>query len=161
MNGRPGAYGRWVWYPWSGRLVHVLPEAEFRLVRTDRNRDKTTRGQQQSLPHRRVGVTGLPVGSLSVGSSAATACATEGVGGAFRLADFDRPGPSNLNRLRAGVHELGVGKSVPCAPHARARPLPGHRALPERYQAGTTGEFFGGCARGDGLGLLAEERDTP
>src|SRR5690606_30541390 len=26
----PETYGRWVWYGWSRRLVHVLPEAEFR-----------------------------------------------------------------------------------------------------------------------------------
>ncbi|MGW3312396.1 hypothetical protein ACWDG9_38105 [Streptomyces sp. NPDC001073] len=76
MGGRPDAYGRWVWYPWSGRLVHVLAEEEFRLVRTDRNRDKITREQQQVLLRRRVGVIGL-----SVGSSAALALAMEGVGG--------------------------------------------------------------------------------
>ncbi|MFF7082159.1 hypothetical protein [Streptomyces lavendulae] len=46
VGGRPDMYGRWVWYRWSGRLVHVLPETEFRLVRTDRNRDKITREQQ-------------------------------------------------------------------------------------------------------------------
>ncbi|MFF0549608.1 ThiF family adenylyltransferase [Streptomyces sp. NPDC004311] len=109
-GGRSEAYGRWVWYPWSGRLVHVLPEEEFRLVRTDRNRGRITRGQQRGLLRRRVGVIGL-----SVGSSAALTCAMEGVGGAFRLADFDRLSLSNLNRLRAGVHELGLEKTVLCA----------------------------------------------
>lgn len=110
VAGRPNTYGRWAWYPWSGRLVHVLPEESFRLVRTDRNRDKITREQQHVLLRRRVGVIGL-----SVGSSAALTCAMEGVGGAFRLADFDRLSLSNLNRLRAGVHEIGLEKSVLCA----------------------------------------------
>lgn len=103
-------YGTWVFYPWSGRLVHVLPREEFRFVRTDRNRNKITREEQQSLLTRRVAVIGL-----SVGNSAALTAAMEGVGGKFRLADFDRLGLSNLNRLRTGVHELGVEKTVLCA----------------------------------------------
>ncbi|MFG2621282.1 ThiF family adenylyltransferase [Streptomyces sp. NPDC048507] len=156
-GGRPGTYGRWVWYPWSGRLVHLLPEAEFRLVRTDRNRDKITRDQQRSLLARRVGVIGL-----SVGSSAALACAMEGVGGAFRLADFDRLGLSNLNRLRAGVHELGLEKSVLCA--RRMYELDPYLDI-EVVRGGiteeTVGDFFGDPARGQGLDLLVEECDAP
>ncbi|NNH71278.1 ubiquitin activation protein [Nocardia uniformis] len=104
------AYGTWVWYPWSGRLVHVLPREEFRLVRSDRNRDKIQRPQQRRLLDRRIGVVGL-----SVGNSAAVTLALEGIGGSFRLADFDELSLSNMNRLRAGVHHLGVGKAVICA----------------------------------------------
>ncbi|MEU3461132.1 ThiF family adenylyltransferase [Streptomyces sp. NPDC006733] len=157
LGGRPAAYGRWVWYPWSGRLVHLLPEAEFRLVRTDRNRDKITREQQQALLGRRVGVIGL-----SVGSSAALTCAMEGVGGSFRLADHDRLGLSNLNRLRAGVHELGVEKSVLCA--RQLYELDPYLDI-EIHRGGVTEEtiedFFGGGDRGRGLDLLVEECDTP
>ncbi|MYV92479.1 hypothetical protein GT350_19965 [Streptomyces sp. SID1034] len=155
LGGRPDAYGRWVWYPWSGRLVHVLPEAEFRLVRTDRNRDKITREQQEGLLRRRVGVIGL-----SVGSSAALTCAMEGVGGAFRLADFDRISLSNLNRLRAGVHELGLEKSVLCA--RRMYELDPYLDI-EIHRGGVTEEtidaFFGDGD--DGLDILVEECDTP
>ncbi|WP_282204293.1 ThiF family adenylyltransferase [Kitasatospora fiedleri] len=79
-------------------------------MRTDRNRDKITREEQRHLLGRRIGVIGL-----SVGSSAALTCAMEGVGGSFRLADFDRLSLSNLNRLRAGVHEIGLEKTVICA----------------------------------------------
>jgi hypothetical protein len=35
-------YGRWAYYPWSRQLVHVLPEAEFRPLRSDCNRYKIT-----------------------------------------------------------------------------------------------------------------------
>ncbi|RII17744.1 hypothetical protein DSC45_12650 [Streptomyces sp. YIM 130001] len=106
----PGHYGTWVWYPWSGRLVHLLPREQFRRVRTDRNRDKITAAQQQSLLERRIAVVGL-----SVGNSAALTCAMEGIAGSFRLADFDTLSLSNLNRLRAGVHDLGLPKTVLCA----------------------------------------------
>src|ERR1051325_11603281 len=55
----PVDYGTWVFYPWSGRLVHLLPRDEFRFVRTDRNRDKITREEQEVLLTRRVAVIGL------------------------------------------------------------------------------------------------------
>lgn len=38
----PGEYGVWIFYPWSGELVHILPEDEFRELRTSRNRNKIT-----------------------------------------------------------------------------------------------------------------------
>jgi ThiF family len=100
-------YGVWAHYPWSGRLVHVLPEDEHRIVRTDRNRYKITRPEQQQLARARIGVLGL-----SVGNAAAVTFALEGVGGSFRLADFDHLSLSNLNRLRGGVQDLGVKKTV-------------------------------------------------
>ncbi|MFJ6700640.1 ThiF family adenylyltransferase [Streptomyces sp. NPDC091272] len=157
VDGRPDAYGRWAWYPWSGRLVHVLPEAEFRLVRTDRNRDKITREQQHGLLRRRVGVIGL-----SVGSSAALTCAMEGVGGSFRLADFDRISLSNLNRLRAGVHELGSEKSVLCA--RSMYELDPYLDI-EIHRGGVTEDtiedFFADAEDGRGLDVLVEECDTP
>ncbi|MEU4874503.1 ThiF family adenylyltransferase [Streptomyces sp. NPDC021608] len=157
MGGRPHDYGRWVWYPWSGRLVHVLARDEFRLVRTDRNRDKITRDQQRALSRRRVGVIGL-----SVGGSAALACAMEGVGGAFRLADFDRLGLSNLNRLEAGVHELGVEKSVLCARRMyELDPYLDVEVFRDGVTEDTVEDFFGDPGHGDGLDLLIEECDTP
>ena len=148
-------YGTWVWYPWSGRLVHVLPAEEFRLVRTDRNRDKITRAEQQTLLGRRIGVLGL-----SVGNSAALTCAMEGVGGSFRLADFDRLGLSNLNRLRAGVHDLGVEKTVLCARQMyEIDPYLDIEIHPQGVTEETIGDFFG-TTHGCGLDLLIEECDT-
>jgi hypothetical protein len=148
-------YGTWVWYPWSQRLVHVLPREEFRLVRTDRNRGKIERPQQRRLLESRIGIIGL-----SVGSSAAVTCALEGIGGAFRLADFDDLGLSNLNRLRAGVHDLGVNKAVICA--RQLLEIDPYLDV-EIYRDGLTedniSEFFTG---GNGpIDLLVEECDTP
>ena len=39
-------YGTWVYYPWSHRLVHVLPEEEFWELRTSRNRNKIAAFEQ-------------------------------------------------------------------------------------------------------------------
>src|SRR4051794_5505088 len=45
----PARYGTWVHYPWSRRLVHVLPGAEYRELRTSRNRNKITADEQAKL----------------------------------------------------------------------------------------------------------------
>lgn len=106
-GGSIAEHGRWIHYPWSGQLTHLLPEAEFRELRSDRNRNKITREEQHRLRRATIGVIGL-----SVGQASALTLAIEGVGGRFRIADFDTLALSNLNRLRAGVHELGINKAV-------------------------------------------------
>ncbi|PYC66079.1 ubiquitin activation protein [Streptomyces tateyamensis] len=151
----PREYGIWVWYPWSGRVVHLLPREEFRLVRTDRNRGRIERPQQRRLLERRVGIIGL-----SVGSSAALTFAMEGIAGAFKLADFDTLSLSNLNRLRAGVHHLGLNK---CVIAARQMAEIDPWLDIEIYTGGLTDDlmedfFTGGTGPID---LLVEECDTP
>lgn len=150
-------FGTWVWYPWAGRLVHVLPRELFRRVRTDRNRDKITREQQAGLLARRVGVIGL-----SVGNCAALTLAMEGVGGAFRLADFDHVGLSNLNRLRTTVAELGVAKTVVCARQLyEIDPYLDVEIFPQGLTESNIESFFAADGSGRGLDLLVEECDTP
>ena len=102
----PETYGRWVHYPWSGRLVRLLPPEEFRELRSDRNRHKITDAEQAQLRTLTVGIVGL-----SVGNAIALTLALEGAFGTLKLADFDELDLSNLNRLRAGVHDIGVGKA--------------------------------------------------
>jgi len=98
-------YGAWVYYPWSGRLVHLLDAPEFAELRTNRNRYKITPAEQAELATKRIGIVGL-----SVGQSVAAVFALERSFGELRLADFDAVDLSNLNRIRAGVHSLGVSK---------------------------------------------------
>ncbi len=100
-------YGVWVWYPWSRRLVHMLDEQEFIEVRTNRNKYKITENEQNLLATKTIGVVGL-----SVGQSIAITLAMERVCGHIRLADFDTAELSNLNRLRTGIHNLGLRKTV-------------------------------------------------
>jgi molybdopterin/thiamine biosynthesis adenylyltransferase len=144
-------YGAWAWYPWSGRLVHVLPREEFRLVRTDRNRGKIDRPDQRRLFGSRIGVIGL-----SVGNSAALTLCLEGIGGAFKLADFDTLSLSNLNRLRAGVHQLGLNKTVIAARQMyEIDPYLDIEIYPGGLTDGTMDAFF------TGIDLVVEECDTP
>lgn len=99
--------GRWVFYPWSGHLVHLLAAEEFRELRTNRNQHKILSSEQLELSGKTIGIVGL-----SVGHSAALTLVLEGIAGSYRLADFDELELSNLNRIRTGVHNLGVNKAV-------------------------------------------------
>ncbi len=101
------AYGVWVYYPWSRRLVHMLDEEEFIRVRSNRNQYKITAKEQEILSSKRIGIIGL-----SVGQSIALTLAMERGFGELRLTDFDTLELSNLNRIRSGVHNLGIPKVV-------------------------------------------------
>lgn len=100
-------YGVWAFYPWHNRLIHLLDEMEFVEVRTNRNRYKITREEQQLLSRKKIGIIGL-----SVGQSIALTLAMERTCGELRLADFDTVELSNLNRIRTGLHNLGLMKTV-------------------------------------------------
>ena len=100
-------YGVWVYFPWRNTIVHLLDEDEFVEVRTNRNRYKISREEQEILKTKKIGIIGL-----SVGQSIALTLAQERVCGELRLADFDIVELSNLNRIRTGLHNLGVNKAV-------------------------------------------------
>ncbi|MBC7744070.1 MAG: ThiF family adenylyltransferase, partial [Flavobacterium sp.] len=100
-------YGVWVYYPWSNNLVHILDENEFIKLRTNRNCNKITFQEQSILSQKKIGIIGL-----SVGQSIALTMAMERTCGEIRLADFDTAELSNLNRLRTGLHNLGILKTV-------------------------------------------------
>jgi hypothetical protein len=100
-------HGCWVYYPWLATLVHVLPEADFQLVRTARNRNLITKEEQEKFYNATIGI-----GGLSVGNSVALAIVLQGGGRHIKLADLDRLALSNKNRVKAGVENLGLLKVV-------------------------------------------------
>ncbi|WP_316812391.1 Rv1355c family protein [Pedobacter heparinus] len=100
-------YGIWVYYPWSEKLVHLLDEEEFVVVRTNRNKHKITAEEQLELSKKKIGVMGL-----SVGQSVSLTLAIERGFGELRIADFDELDLSNLNRIRTGVHNIHLQKTV-------------------------------------------------
>ncbi|WP_246000909.1 Rv1355c family protein [Brevibacillus panacihumi] len=145
--------GVWVYYPWKQLLVHLLDEEAFTFVRTNRNRNKITAEEQLRLREQKIGVIGL-----SVGHSIAMTLAMERIAGELRLADFDALELSNLNRIRAGVHELGVPKVV-IAARAIAEIDPFLKVI--CYEEGITEEniddFF---SEGGKLNLVLDECDS-
>jgi hypothetical protein len=145
-------YGVWVYYPWGQRLVHLLDEDEFVEVRTNRNRYKITRDEQNKLKQKKIGIVGL-----SVGQSIALTMAMERTCGELRLADFDTAELSNLNRLRTGTHNLGLNKTVIAAREiAEIDPFLNTVIFNEGLRAGNMNEFFMG---GGKLDLFVEVCD--
>lgn len=136
----PAQYGRWIFYPWSARLVHVLPPPEFAEVRLDRNRHQVTEEEQRRLAGFHVGVVGL-----GVGNAVALTLALEGACGRLKLADAADAALGDLNRLRAGVHHLGLPRTVlaarqVCEANPYARVTLFHEGLTEE----NVGDFLGG-----------------
>lgn len=100
-------FGEWVYYPWSQRLIHILSKEDFIFTRLSPNNPKITREEQAILMSKKVGVVGL-----SVGQSISLVLSMERICGELRIADFDILEIANLNRIRSGLHNMGLNKSV-------------------------------------------------
>lgn len=145
-------YGVWVYYPWNRRLVHMLDKEEFIKVRTNRNQYKITRKEQEILSTKKIGIIGL-----SVGQSIALTLAMERSFGELRLTDFDTLELSNLNRIRSGVHNLGVPKIVITAREiAEIDPFLIVNCFFEGLSEGNMDSFFTGNGK---LDLVVDECD--
>jgi tRNA threonylcarbamoyladenosine dehydratase len=97
--------GTWIYYPWSGMLVHTLGQKELFAIRTNRNQMLITKEEQQKLKDSVVGITGM-----SVGAGMAVSLAYSGISETIKIADFDELDTSNLNRLREGLSSVGKPK---------------------------------------------------
>jgi molybdopterin/thiamine biosynthesis adenylyltransferase len=97
--------GPWVYFPWSGNLIHILSEGEFFRLRTNRNRNIITEEEQDKLNDFNVGVVGL-----SIGSNVAINLAQSGISKNMKLADADALELSNLNRMRGTIADIGSPK---------------------------------------------------
>ena len=97
--------GNWIYYPWSGLLVHSVDEDAYFALRTNRNKNIITKEEQEVLRKFRVGIIGL-----SVGSNVASALAYAGIAETIKLAEFDALETTNLNRIRARIDQVGVRK---------------------------------------------------
>lgn len=151
----PQRYGVWVYYPWKRYLVHLLHKEQFIRVRTDRNRNKITATEQEILLNKKVGVIGL-----SVGQSVSLVISMERICGSLRLADFDLLSLSNLNRLRAPVHSIGLPKTIVVAREiAELDPFLSVEIFPEGVNAGNLDAFLTGEDGKAKLDLLVEESD--
>lgn len=145
-------YGVWVYYSWSNRLVHILDEEEFVQVRTSRNQYKITPEEKAILVEKKIGVIGL-----SVGQSVSVTLAMERICGELRLADFDLLELTNLNRIRTGIHNLGLLKVYSVAREiAEIDPFIKVVCFPEGLTQENMETFF---TDGGNLDLLVEESD--
>ncbi len=141
---------RWVYYPWRRSVVRLLGPRAFNTLRLDRNHNKLTRDEQSQLRTLSVGVVGS-----SAGHSIAHVLAMEGLVGELRVADFDALEVTNLNRVPAGVMDLGVNKAVVLARRiAEIDPYLQVIVNTEGVTEQNLGSFL------DGLDLVVEECDS-
>lgn len=142
--------GMWAYFPWRNTAAHILPEEEYRLVRTARNQNLITREEQDKFYHATVGI-----GGLSVGSSVAFAIALSGGCKRMKLADMDRLALSNTNRVLAGADRLGMLKVKMAARTIyEINPYAEIELHPEGLTPDTIGDFF------SGLNIMIDELDN-
>ncbi len=103
----PLEYGSWMYFPLRKKCIQILPKSDFIELRTTRNRLKITREEQLQLASKSIAIIGL-----SAGNAVANALASERICGKIYLFDFDDCELSNLNRLNAGIFDLGLNKCV-------------------------------------------------
>ncbi|HSX44185.1 MAG TPA: ThiF family adenylyltransferase [Candidatus Saccharimonadales bacterium] len=99
--------GSWVYYPWNGKLLHVIERKSFNDLHTIRNRDLITKEEQERLAAFNIACLGM-----SVGSSSALALALSGISDKIKLADGAVISGSNLNRILAGIQNIGQAKTL-------------------------------------------------
>ncbi len=147
------SYGIWVYYPWSKQLVHLLDKEAFIKVRTNRNLYKISPEEVALLQTKTIAIIGL-----SVGQSIAHTIATERVCGELRLADFDILELGNLNRLNAGVQDMGLPKVVIAARKiAELDPYIDIKCWPEGISDHNIDSFLTDGGKAD---ILVEECDS-
>ncbi len=100
----------YVYFPWLNTLVKTVDALDYYRLKTNRNQDLITAAEQEKLRDYKVAVLGM-----SVGSNIAFVLAQAGISNRIILADFDELDTSNLNRILAGVHEVGLNKTFVAA----------------------------------------------
>jgi hypothetical protein len=105
---RGDSYGRWVYYDYLSAIVHIVDKDNHYDLRTNRNRNLITRDEQRNqLRPRTIAAFGLSVGSNVVDSSVQA-----GIGDSYLLFDYDRLSTANLNRIQAGLGQVGLYKTT-------------------------------------------------
>lgn len=107
VNEIPVEFGSWMYFPLRKKYIQILPKSDFIELRTCRNRLKITREEQLELSNKVIAIIGL-----SAGNAVANALVSERICGKIILFDFDFCELSNLNRLNAGLFDLGLNKCV-------------------------------------------------
>jgi len=130
--------GSWIYYPWSGLLLHCVDDASLFRLRTNRNQHIISAEEQQKLAASTIAVAGM-----SVGSGIALACVYSGMSSTVKIADFDVLETANLNRLREKLTNIGQPKVILAAEQIyELNPYADVQAFPDGITADTIDAFF-------------------
>lgn len=130
--------GNWIYYPFKNAVVHLLSQPLFEELRTARNYPLISKELQKKFSQLPVGIVGL-----SVGNSVALSLAYSGGCHTMKLADPDLFSLANLNRVRAGIMNVGQNKTVVAAQQIyEINPYATLSLYPEGVYAGNLKEFL-------------------
>lgn len=96
----------YVFYSWNNSVVKCIKDDDYFRLKTNRNQDLITSMEQKKLYDFKVAVLGM-----SVGSNIAFALTQAGISRKIVVADFDVLDTTNLNRMMAGIHQIGLNKA--------------------------------------------------
>lgn len=97
--------GDWIYLPWKGALIHSVKKNDYLKLITNRNQNLITKEEQNFLDKKTLGVLGLSNGGhIALNLIRGSVCKT------LKLSDFDHISTTNLNRLNAGISEIGDSK---------------------------------------------------
>lgn len=98
-------FGSWFHFKWNQTLVRYPDMIEHQSLRTYRNKNLITDAEQQKMLEAKVAIFGL-----SVGSNIVEQLAQGGIGGTMIMGDYDTLSPTNLNRVKASMAQVGMRK---------------------------------------------------
>ncbi len=99
--------GNYIYFPWSGVVLHAISESEQNRLRTNRMNNLLTREEQSQLAAFSCGVAGL-----SFGNGIALSLVYSGAADTIKLADSDIFETTNLNRVRVGLTSVEQPKTA-------------------------------------------------
>lgn len=99
--------GDYIYYPWSGVVLHTISENEQNRLRTNRMNNLLTQEDQRILSALSCGVAGL-----SFGNGIALSLVYSGAAQTIKIADSDIFETTNLNRVRVGLPSVGEVKTT-------------------------------------------------
>lgn len=103
----------YIYMPWLNLYIKSVNNEDYFQLLTNRNHDLVTPDEQLDLYDLKIAVFGM-----SVGSNIAFTLAQSGIAREMIVADYDELDTTNLNRLSAGLHEVGLNKT-----HVAARKI--------------------------------------
>lgn len=141
----------YVYYPWLNTVVKTVKKDDYFKLKTNRNQDLITAEEQAKLRDYKLAVLGM-----SVGSNIAFVITQAGISNKITLADFDELDTTNLNRIIAGLHQVGVNKTTIATRHIyEDNPYAEVKALPDGIDTGTLEELL----RNKEIDAIIEEID--
>lgn len=135
--------GNYVYYPWSGLLLHMVGTEELHVLRTNRTNNLITAEEQLQL-----GQFSAAVAGLSFGNGIALSLVYSGAANSIKIADTDIFETTNLNRVRVGLPSVTEPKtSITAQEIYEINPYAEVKIFPEGLTESNLGDFVNNATK--------------